>query len=73
MALQKSIKITCQFFDCTGTSLEEPKSQDDILILKNVYGDPRRFIQIIQNFMSNALKFTDRGGDIFIRVSLLEE
>ena len=49
----------------------EPK-QVDLEILRNVYGDPRRFIQIMQNFLSNALKFTNKNGDITIVTSLLE-
>jgi signal transduction histidine kinase len=46
--------------------------EKDLNILSNVYGDPRRFVQIMQNFLSNALKFTDKGGDVTIMVSILE-
>ena len=44
----------------------------DLNILSNVYGDPRRFVQIMQNFLSNALKFTEKGGDVTVKVSILE-
>lgn len=42
-------------------------------ILKCVYGDSERFIQIVQNFLSNAIKFTENGGAVGINVNLLEE
>ena len=44
----------------------------DLNILSNVYGDPGRFVQIMQNFLSNALKFTEKGGDVTVKVSILE-
>ena len=45
---------------------------DNLAVMNKIYGDPNRFIQIMQNFLSNALKFTDKGGDITIRVTLME-
>ena len=51
----------------TGSSLvDEAESVDLLLVnlneLANVYGDPRRFVQIMQNFLSNAVKFTSKKG-----------
>lgn len=35
---------------------------NDLKILKGVYGDQRRYMQVILNFLSNALKFTPKDG-----------
>jgi signal transduction histidine kinase len=67
MATQKSISIKCRYFDKTGSSLVIDEESVDFLlvdlnVLENVYGDPRRFVQIMQNFLSNAVKFTSKNG-----------
>jgi len=36
-------------------------------------GDDQRLAQVITNFMSNAIKFTPKGGTIHLEASLLEE
>lgn len=47
-------------------------SDKDLGLLQNIYGDPRRYLQIIMNFLSNALKFTRKHGVITIKLSLVE-
>ena len=46
---------------------------EDLLVLQNIYGDQRRYLQLILNFLSNALKFTPKDGSIQIRVSIIEQ
>jgi signal transduction histidine kinase len=47
--------------------------QNDLQILKLVYGDSRRIIQIIYNFLSNAIKFSNQNGTVSVKVTLTEE
>ena len=47
-------------------------SRDDLKYLQSVYGDERRFMQIILNFMSNSIKFTPEGGRVEVQVRILD-
>jgi signal transduction histidine kinase len=42
-------------------------------IFTNLFGDERRYLQILLNFVSNALKFSNEGGTITIRLKLVEQ
>ena len=64
LAIQKKIKINEEYISDGENDVEK--------LLQNVYGDQRRYIQIIQNFLSNAVKFTNENGEIQIRLTLLE-
>lgn len=63
---------------CAGLKLKATEKNlyckiniDSILEENNVVGDPTRLLQIILNLMSNAIKFTSKGG-ITVKVSLLK-
>lgn len=38
----------------------------------SIEGDSSRYLQILLNFLSNAIKFTPNGGQIKIEVKLIE-
>ena len=41
-------------------------------LVNSIYGDKRRFVQTLLNFLSNALKFTDSDGVITVYLKVLD-
>lgn len=44
---------------------------NDLCKISSIYGDQRRFLQIILNFLSNAVKFTNSDGQIVLKIHIL--
>ena len=49
-----------------------PVSEQDSVFLNNINGDENRFLQVIINFLSNSLKFSNKDSEIIIHLEVLE-
>ena len=53
--------------------LEGPNvPEGSVNYFRAIYGDQGRFMQVIINFLSNSLKFSDNGSKIVVNLNLLE-
>lgn len=62
-------------YQATANNIELEAEIDDpknMHILKHIYGDERRFLQILLNFLSNSLKFSMEGGKVKVRVNIMD-
>ena len=57
-----------------GITLEaEIDCEESLACIREVFGDKRRYLQILANFISNSLKFTDKGGKVTVSIWILEQ
>jgi len=45
---------------------------EDLSLLQSVQGDKRRYMQILLNFLSNAIKFTNSRGQVRIALEVID-
>lgn len=45
-------------------------NRSHLSLLRNIRGDPQRYIQILLNFISNSMKFVDQGGKVEVKLRL---
>jgi len=48
----------------------EIDKRENLDLIQYIYGDPNRYLQILLNFMSNSLKFTNPNGQITVFVKI---
>jgi len=51
-------------------SLEKKVELDKEVFFKTLFGDERRFLQILINFLSNAIKFSQKGSKVIVAFKL---
>ena len=47
-------------------------TKENLDLIQAIYGDERRYLQILMNFLSNALKFTNWNGTVTIEIKVLD-
>ena len=52
--------------------LVEIDNERNLDFFNEIYGDKRRYVQILLNFLSNAIKFTNDGGNIVISLRVVD-
>ena len=73
---RKNIKLSLEFeeqgyLNSTNQVLSSPHQKSQWKNRK-IFGDQRRYSQILLNFISNALKFTTNDGSIKLKLEILE-
>ena len=71
-ANQRKIQLVSEVrkdMNCSRLRIGESEIEQ---LLLSIYGDERRYLQILLNFLSNALKFTPEQGTVTVRVVVLD-
>jgi PAS domain S-box-containing protein len=63
--VQSAVEDHRPLLEANGLTLRFEASREPVM----VFGDAARIIQIVGNFLTNAGKFTDRGGQVDVRVA----
>ena len=48
------------------------EKEEHLNLLSNIMGDEQRYLQTINNFLSNSLKFTDKKGTVRVLIKVKE-
>jgi len=62
--LDRALEMVAPGAEVKGLSLAPPRGELDI----NIAADPDRLAQVLWNLLANAVKFTDRGGEVAVVV-----
>lgn len=74
--LREDVVVVEEIADSVLRLLQDRATQAGVTLVKDVppettalYADPRKLKQILANVLSNAVKFTETGGDVTLRIS----
>lgn len=72
--IQRAFSLVSHVANKKDVFLEEPVilNQDEVPYYSAIYGDDNRYLQVIINFLSNSLKFSNSGSKIKIALKMLE-
>ena len=70
--IKESFQILLHMANENNINLKaEIDKKENLDMIHAIYGDKRRYVQILMNFLSNALKFTNRNGTVTIGIKVL--
>ena len=46
--------------------------KSNLELIHQIHGDEGRYLQILMNFLSNALKFTNKNGSVSIVIDVMD-
>lgn len=47
-------------------------SQEEKIFFRDIFGDQRRYLQVLINFVNNAIKFTMSGGSVTVMLEIVD-
>ena len=71
--IKESFQILLHMANDNNINLKaEIDTKENLDLIQAIYGDERRYLQILMNFLSNALKFTNWSGTVTIEIKVLD-
>lgn len=73
-AIEKAFSVVSHVAERKSVTLERSAIDDgeNDQYFSQIYGDENRFMQVIINFLSNSLKFSDHGSKINVFLRMIE-
>ena len=71
--IEETFNLNKKFANDKNINLLGPLYSDkqDSVFFQRLYGDNRRYLQVLVNFVTNAIKFTPSGGTVSILLEVI--